>query len=52
VRAAVGDEMVLTYDPWGTYNTYSEALRVGRELERLGFYWYEQPMPEYRWIPT
>lgn len=48
VRAAVGDEMVLMYDPWGTYNTYDEALRVGRELERLGFYWYEQPMPEYR----
>jgi len=48
VRAAVGDEMVLMYDPWGTYNTYEEALRVGRELEQLGFYWYEQPMPEYR----
>ncbi len=48
VRAAVGDEMVLMYDPWGTYNTYADALRVGRELERLGFYWYEQPMPEYR----
>jgi len=48
VRAAVGDQMVLMYDPWGTYNTYAEALRVGRELERLGFCWYEQPMPEYR----
>lgn len=48
VRAAVGDHMVLMYDPWGTYNTYAEALKVGRELERLGFYWYEQPMPEYR----
>ncbi len=48
VRAAVGDDMVLMYDPWGTYNTYDEALRVGRELERLGFYWYEHPMPEYR----
>lgn len=48
VRAAVGDEMVLMYDPWGTYNTYADALRVGRELEELGFYWYEQPMPEYR----
>jgi len=48
VRAAVGDQMVLMFDPWGTYNTYTEALHVGRELERLGFYWYEHPMPEYR----
>lgn len=48
VRAAVGEDMVLMYDPWGTYNTYEEALKVGRELERLGFYWYEQPMPEHR----
>jgi len=47
VRAAVGDEMVLMYDPWGTYHTYADALRVGRELERLGFYWYEHPMPEH-----
>ena len=48
VREAVGDEMVLMYDPWGTYHTISDALRVGRELEKLGFYWYEHPMPEYR----
>jgi L-alanine-DL-glutamate epimerase-like enolase superfamily enzyme len=48
VRAAVGDEMVLMFDPWGTYHTDEDALRVGRELERLGFYWYEHPMPEYR----
>ena len=48
VRAAVGDEMVLSFDPWGTYRTYEEALRVGRELEKLGFYWYEHPMLEYR----
>ncbi len=47
VRSAVGDRMVLMFDPWGTYCTYEEALRVGRELERLGFYWYEHPMPEY-----
>jgi L-alanine-DL-glutamate epimerase-like enolase superfamily enzyme len=48
VRTAVGDDMVLMFDPWGTYETYEEALRVGRELERLGFYWYEHPMPEHR----
>ena len=48
VRDKVGDDMVLMYDPWGTYRTYEEAFRVGRELEKLNFYWYEHPMPEYR----
>jgi L-alanine-DL-glutamate epimerase-like enolase superfamily enzyme len=48
VRDAVGDDMVLSFDPWGTYRTYEDAYRVGRELERLNFYWYEHPMPEYR----
>ena len=40
--------MVLMYDPWGTYMTIEEAIKVGRELEKLNFYWYEHPMPEYR----
>lgn len=48
IREAVGDEMVLMFDPWGTYCNYEEALWVGRELEKLNFYWYEHPMPEYR----
>jgi L-alanine-DL-glutamate epimerase-like enolase superfamily enzyme len=48
VRDAVGDDMVLSFDPWGTYRTYEEAVRVGRVLEELNFYWYEHPMPEYR----
>jgi len=48
VRARVGDDMVLSFDPWGTYRTYEEALKVGRELEKLNFYWYEHPMSEYR----
>ncbi|MGI5916024.1 MAG: enolase C-terminal domain-like protein [Anaerolineae bacterium] len=48
VRERVGDDMVLMFDPWGTYVSYEEALTVGRELERLNFYWYEHPMPEYR----
>ena len=48
VREAVGDDMVLSFDPWGTYCTYEEAYRVGRELEKLHFYWFEHPMPEYR----
>ena len=48
VRSNVGDDMVLSFDPWGTYRTYEEALLVGRELEKLNFYWYEHPMSEYR----
>jgi L-alanine-DL-glutamate epimerase-like enolase superfamily enzyme len=40
--------MVLSFDPWGTYRTYEDAYRVGRELEKLDFYWYEHPMLEYR----
>ena len=48
VRDAVGRDMVLSFDPWGTYRTYEEAYRVGRTLEELDFYWYEHPMLEYR----
>lgn len=48
VRSRVGDDMVLSFDPWGTYRNYEEALKVGKELERLNFYWYEHPMSEYR----
>ncbi|HEV7274683.1 MAG TPA: enolase C-terminal domain-like protein [Devosiaceae bacterium] len=48
VREAVGPDYVLMYDPWGTYMTLEEAIKVGRELEKLNYYWYEHPMPEYR----
>jgi L-alanine-DL-glutamate epimerase-like enolase superfamily enzyme len=51
VREQVGDRMVLMYDPWGTYVSYDDALRVGRVLEELDFAWYEHPMPEYRVAP-
>lgn len=48
IRETVGDDMVLMFDPWGTYRTYTEALKVGRALEELNFYWFEHPMSEYR----
>jgi len=48
VREAVGPDYVLMFDPWGTYMSMEEAIQVGRELEKLNFYWYEHPMPEYR----
>ena len=48
VREAVGPDYVLMYDPWGTYHSLEDALKVGRVLEDLDFVWYEHPMPEYR----
>jgi len=47
VREAVGPEMVLMLDPFGVY-TLEQSLWVGRELEKLGFYWLEHPMIETR----
>lgn len=45
VRKAVGDDMTLMHDPVGLYD-HGQALRVGRELEELNFYWYEEPLPD------
>jgi L-alanine-DL-glutamate epimerase-like enolase superfamily enzyme len=47
VRDAAGDDMVLMLDPFGVY-TLEESLWVGRELEKLGYYWLEHPMIETR----
>jgi len=45
VREAVGDDMILMHDPAGQYNR-REALIVGRELEKLNYYWLEDPIPD------
>ena len=50
VREAVGDDMVLMLDPFGVY-TLEQSLWVGRELEKLGYYWLEHPMVETRMAP-
>ena len=50
VRDAVGDDMTLMLDPWGIY-TLDESIYVGRELERLGYYFLEHPMHEFRVEP-
>jgi len=47
VRKAVGDDMVLLLDNHGGYS-FEESLWVGRELEKLDFYWLECPMLETR----
>ena len=44
-REAVGPDFKLMADPVAAYS-YEEALRVGRELERLNFYWLEEPLPD------
>jgi L-alanine-DL-glutamate epimerase-like enolase superfamily enzyme len=45
VRDAVGDDFPLMSDPVQPY-TFDEALRLGRELERLGYLWLEEPLPD------
>ena len=30
-------------DPVAPY-TFEQALRLGRELEKLNYYWYEEPL--------
>jgi L-alanine-DL-glutamate epimerase-like enolase superfamily enzyme len=47
VREAVGEEMILMLDSFNAYN-HDEALRVGRELDKLNFYWYEDPILDMR----
>lgn len=43
VREAVGDDFPLMADPV-IMNSYEEALKAGRELERLGYRWLEEPL--------
>ena len=43
VRKAVGDDFNLMADSVIAYN-YEEALKVGRELERLNYLWMEEPV--------
>ncbi len=45
VRRAVGDDYTVMLNSTWSYR-YEEALRVGRAIEELGFYWYEDPLAE------
>lgn len=54
VRERVGDSMALMLDPWHYYDRH-DALRLGRAIEELDFFWYEEPMDEadvesYVWL--
>ncbi len=46
LRSALGSEMVLMTDPVAGYSQ-QQALRIGRELERLDYYWFEEPLSDY-----
>ena len=45
MRQAVGDDYRLMLDCTWSYR-YDQALRVGRAIEALGFYWYEDPLAD------
>lgn len=44
-REAVGDGFPLMQDASGGY-TYIEAYQVGRVLDQLDYYWFEEPIPD------
>jgi L-alanine-DL-glutamate epimerase-like enolase superfamily enzyme len=44
VREAAGDDFILLNDPVGVY-TREEAMRVGRQMDELGYVAYEDPIP-------
>ena len=43
VGKRVGREMDLMLDPVCEYETFADALRVGRACDEQGFFWYEDP---------
>ena len=45
-RQAGGDDMILMLDPAGRYSR-EQALKVGKVLEELKFYWYEEPVSDH-----
>ena len=46
LRDAVGDDFQLMSDPVAEY-TLDEAIRVGRQLERLNYVWLEEPFRDF-----
>jgi L-alanine-DL-glutamate epimerase-like enolase superfamily enzyme len=54
VREAVGPDVPLMLDAYHGYSR-SDALWLGQQLQKLGYYWYEEPMNEastssYAWL--
>ena len=46
VRRLVGDGLPLAFDANNCY-TVGGAIRVGRALEELGYWWFEEPVQHY-----
>ncbi|MFB6304412.1 MAG: enolase C-terminal domain-like protein [Haloferacaceae archaeon] len=44
LAARVGDEMDLMIDSSSLYETYADAVKVGKALDDLDFFWYEDPL--------
>ncbi len=43
VRKRVGPDVDLMTDPACEYETFADALRVGRACDEAGYFWYEDP---------
>ena len=46
VREAGGDDVPLMLDGYHDYSR-EQALYIGRELEKLNYHWFEEPMDEH-----
>ncbi len=46
LREAMGDDFILIHDAVEHY-TCDEAIRIGREMERLGYAWIEEPLQDF-----
>lgn len=46
VGKRVGEEMDLMIDPACEYNTFADALKVGRACDEAGFFWLEDPFKD------
>jgi L-alanine-DL-glutamate epimerase-like enolase superfamily enzyme len=46
LREAAGPDYVLMSDPVADYSL-EEAIRVGRDLERLDYHWFEEPFRDF-----
>ena len=46
VRKLVGDSFPLAFDANNSYSV-GASIRVGRELEQLGYRWFEEPVQHY-----
>ena len=46
VGRRVGGKMDLMIDPACEYNTFADALKVGRACDEAGFFWFEDPFKD------